>query len=126
MTPEERRLRNQIETLAEQVRQLKDQLVPLAEVNLPRTVHLTRSEERIFAYLTTRDVATKQGIYDALYAEKPNADAATVKIVDVFMCRIREKLAHLGVVIDTVWGRGYRLRDREKYRNPPRPVAKAS
>jgi two-component system cell cycle response regulator CtrA len=36
-----------------------------------------------------------------------------VKIIDVFICKLRKKLAQAGAadVIGTVWGRGYVLRD---------------
>jgi two-component system cell cycle response regulator CtrA len=36
-----------------------------------------------------------------------------VKIIDVFICKLRKKLAQAGAdnLIGTVWGRGYMLRD---------------
>lgn len=36
-----------------------------------------------------------------------------IKIVDVFVCKLRKKLKGLGVSIETVWGRGYRLSQHE-------------
>jgi two-component system, cell cycle response regulator CtrA len=40
-------------------------------------------------------------------------DEPEVKIIDVFICKLRKKLAQAGVenVIGTVWGRGYMMRD---------------
>jgi two-component system cell cycle response regulator CtrA len=40
-------------------------------------------------------------------------DEPEVKIIDVFICKLRKKLAQAGAadVIGTVWGRGYVLRD---------------
>jgi two-component system cell cycle response regulator CtrA len=40
-------------------------------------------------------------------------DEPEVKIIDVFICKLRKKLAHAGAadLIGTVWGRGYVLRD---------------
>lgn len=32
-----------------------------------------------------------------------------IKIVDVFVCKMRKKLRPYGITIDTVWGRGYLL-----------------
>ncbi|WP_315920392.1 winged helix-turn-helix domain-containing protein [Mesorhizobium sp. SP-1A] len=32
-----------------------------------------------------------------------------IKIIDVWVCKLRKKLKPLGINIDTVWGRGYRL-----------------
>ena len=40
------------------------------------------------------------------------------KIIDVFMCKLRRKLADAGatgVVIDTIWGQGYILREMRDY-----------
>ena len=38
------------------------------------------------------------------------------KIIDVFMCKLRRKLAGAtGVVIDTIWGQGYILREMRDY-----------
>jgi two-component system cell cycle response regulator CtrA len=36
-----------------------------------------------------------------------------MKIIDVFICKLRKKLAHAGAanLIGTVWGRGYMMRD---------------
>lgn len=39
---------------------------------------------------------------------------AEVKIIDVFVCKIRRKLQPLGIRIDTQWGRGYALALSEK------------
>ena len=41
-------------------------------------------------------------------------DEPELKIIDVFMCKLRKKLANASNVrnyIETVWGRGYVLRD---------------
>ena len=40
-------------------------------------------------------------------------DEPEVKIIDVFICKLRKKLAQAGAgdLIGTVWGRGYVLRD---------------
>ena len=47
-------------------------------------------------------------------------DEPELKIIDVFVCKLRKKLAQANGgkhYIETVWGRGYVLRD------PPEPVA---
>jgi two-component system cell cycle response regulator CtrA len=42
-------------------------------------------------------------------------DEPEVKIIDVFICKLRKKIEKLsaegGTCIETVWGRGYVLRD---------------
>lgn len=41
---------------------------------------------------------------DAQLGEEPDA-----KIVDVFICKARKKIAPFGIQIETLWGQGYRL-----------------
>jgi two-component system cell cycle response regulator CtrA len=44
-------------------------------------------------------------------------DEPEIKIIDVFMCKIRRKLANASNGkdhIETVWGRGYLLREPEE------------
>lgn len=75
---------------------------------------LTGSETRVMGVLVKRDLATKTAIMAALYADA-NRDAAEIKIVDVFVCKLRRKVQRFGVEIETCWGQGYRLKDRAKY-----------
>jgi two-component system, cell cycle response regulator CtrA len=52
---------------------------------------------------------TKEQLLKALYGLLPEADMAEIKIIDVFVCKARKKLAATGIEIGTVWGRGYRM-----------------
>lgn len=99
----------EIETLRERIRQLEEALSPSA-VELPLEWRLTASEARVFAHLTTRKVASKQSIMAALYSDRPDDDPE-MKIVDVFICKLRKKVKPFGVEIQTVWGHGYALHD---------------
>jgi DNA-binding winged helix-turn-helix (wHTH) protein len=76
-------------------------------------VRLTAKEYQMLELLALRkgDTLTKDMFLNHLYAgtEKPKP-----KIIDVFICKLRKKLAVVGNgddFIDTVWGRGYVLRD---------------
>jgi two-component system cell cycle response regulator CtrA len=75
-------------------------------------VHLTGKEYETLQLLITRrnDILTKEVILAQLYGGMGEREA---KIVDVFICKIRKKLARAGVdnVVGTVWGRGYTIRD---------------
>jgi two-component system, cell cycle response regulator CtrA len=54
---------------------------------------------------------TKQMVLDYLYG---GCDEPEMKIIDVFVCKLRRKIAKANEgnhPIDTVWGRGYVLRD---------------
>ena len=74
-------------------------------------VHLTGKEYTILETLIVRGrTQTKDDLMSAMYT--PGADdEPEVKIVDVFVCKLRKKLRLAGVqnVIETCWGRGYRF-----------------
>ena len=76
-------------------------------------MHLTGKEYAILELLSVRKgtALTKEMFLDHLYG---GADEPEAKIINVFVCKLRQKLAlatggkHY---IETVWGRGYVLRD---------------
>src|SRR5215470_13287382 len=81
-------------------------------------VHLTGKEYRILELLSLRKgtTLTKEMFLNHLYG---GMDEPEVKIIDVFVCKLRKKLAQAtggSHYIETVWGRGYVLRD------PPGPA----
>ena len=62
-------------------------------------------------------VLTKEMFLNHLYS---SMDEPEIKIIDVFVCKLRKKLADAsgGVnYIETVWGRGYMLKDNESNEN---------
>ena len=77
-----------------------------------RQVHLTGKEYSILELLVLRKgmVLTKEAFLNHLYG---GMDEPEVKIIDVFICKLRKKLAQAGAdgMIGTVWGRGYMVRD---------------
>ncbi len=80
-----------------------------------RTVHLTGKEYQILELLSLRKgtTLTKEMFLNHLYG---GMDEPELKIIDVFICKLRKKLsAATGNEnhIETVWGRGYVLRDPE-------------
>jgi len=78
-----------------------------------RPVHLTGKEYAILELLVLRKgtVLTKEAFLNHLYG---GMDEPEIKIIDVFVCKLRKKLALAGAgdVIGTVWGRGYMVRDQ--------------
>ncbi|MFD1328272.1 helix-turn-helix domain-containing protein [Mycoplana ramosa] len=107
------RLRDEVDMLRERVRQLEAVLVPDG-MQIPIEWKLTASEARVFSHIASRDMATKDSILLAMYSDR-NDLPPEPKIVDVFVCKIRSKLKPFGVVIETVWGQGYRLLDRSRF-----------
>jgi two-component system cell cycle response regulator CtrA len=77
-----------------------------------REVHLTGKEYAILELLVLRRgmVLTKEAFLNHLYG---GIDEPEMKIIDVFICKLRKKLAQAGAgnLIGTVWGRGYMMRD---------------
>ncbi|MFD1914443.1 response regulator transcription factor CtrA [Halodurantibacterium flavum] len=78
-----------------------------------RTVHLTGKEYQMFELLSLRKgtTLTKEMFLNHLYG---GMDEPELKIIDVFICKLRKKLAEAtdgDNYIETVWGRGYVLRD---------------
>jgi two-component system cell cycle response regulator CtrA len=73
-------------------------------------VQLTAREFDCLAFLARRRgvTLTKEMFLAHLYAGR---DEPEMKIIDVFICKVRRKLADAGAagVIETVWGRGYRI-----------------
>jgi len=82
-----------------------------------QAVHLTGKEYQMLELLSLRKgtTLTKEMFLNHLYG---GMDEPELKIIDVFICKLRKKLATANDGenhIETVWGRGYVLRD-------PQPV----
>ncbi len=85
------------------------------DVNKQR-VHLTGKEYQMLELLSLRKgtTLTKEMFLNHLYG---GMDEPELKIIDVFICKLRRKLANATGgehFIETVWGRGYVLRDPER------------
>ncbi len=78
-----------------------------------KTLHLTGKEYGIMELLSLRKgtTLTKEMFLNHLYG---GMDEPEVKIIDVFICKLRKKIEQATggeSFIETVWGRGYVLRD---------------
>jgi two-component system cell cycle response regulator CtrA len=84
-----------------------------------RRVGLTGKEYAILEMLSLRKgmTLTKEMFLTHLYGGR---DEPELKIIDVFICKLRKKLHQAGApasgCIETVWGRGYSLRDPQPER----------
>ncbi|PCI39481.1 MAG: DNA-binding response regulator [Rhodospirillaceae bacterium] len=82
-----------------------------------RPVHLTGKEYGILELLSLRKgtTLTKEMFLNHLYG---GMDEPELKIIDVFICKLRKKLSDAADgdnYIETVWGRGYVLRDPSEH-----------
>jgi len=78
-----------------------------------KSVHLTGKEYQMLELLSLRKgtTLTKEMFLNHLYG---GMDEPELKIIDVFICKLRKKLASAAGgknFIETVWGRGYVLRE---------------
>ena len=85
------------------------------EIN-EKPVHLTGKEYGIMELLSLRKgtTLTKEMFLNHLYN---GMDEPELKIIDVFVCKLRKKLTAVSegeIYIHTVWGRGYVLRNPEE------------
>jgi two-component system cell cycle response regulator CtrA len=90
-----------------------------------RNVHLTTKEFAMLELLALRkgNTLSKESFVNHLYNGMDEPDP---KIVDVFICRLRKKLSDLSDgdnYIETVWGRGYMLREPEADNETPKKKA---
>lgn len=86
---------------------IRDQSVSIKN----QDIALTRKEYEMLQLLCLKKggVVSKAKFLDHLYS---GMDEPEVKIIDVFICKLRKKLEAIGndaPKIETVWGRGYRI-----------------
>jgi two-component system cell cycle response regulator CtrA len=105
---------------AQSVVQTGDLIVKLdsktVEINEVR-VHLTGKEYQMLELLSLRKgtTITKEMFLSQLYG---GMDEPEIKIIDVFICKLRKKIAGASNgknYIETVWGRGYILREPSEH-----------
>ncbi|ASP21933.1 cell cycle response regulator CtrA [Antarctobacter heliothermus] len=90
-----------------------------------KSVHLTGKEYQMLELLSLRKgtTLTKEMFLNHLYG---GMDEPELKIIDVFICKLRKKLSEAtgdDNYIETVWGRGYVLRDPEPSQEETKAIA---
>ena len=90
-----------------------------------KPVHLTGKEYQMLELLSLRKgtTLTKEMFLNHLYG---GMDEPELKIIDVFICKLRKKLSEATGAdnyIETVWGRGYVLRDPQPATDDPGRLA---
>ncbi|WGW02642.1 response regulator transcription factor CtrA [Tropicibacter oceani] len=90
-----------------------------------KSVHLTGKEYQMLELLSLRKgtTLTKEMFLNHLYG---GMDEPELKIIDVFICKLRKKLSEAtgdDNYIETVWGRGYVLRDPDPSQDEPKRLA---
>jgi DNA-binding winged helix-turn-helix (wHTH) protein len=101
----------QVEMLSDRIIELEEQLglIYENEDNIRFKCHFSPKELQLVLMLMKHKgrLLSKEVMWFAIYGARPECDQADPKIVDVFLCRVRRKLAKYNIMIGTVWSRGY-------------------
>ena len=118
-----RELIGRIHSVIERTKERSDSIVKTGKLTVDLDAHtakvggeplpLTAKEYRILELLAAHKntTLTKEIFLNQLYG---GMDEPELKIIDVFVCKLRKKLAQATggeTYIETIWGRGYALRD---------------
>lgn len=105
-------LQDRLEALEAANARLQDELDMLrterfgCDLGLPVEWMLACSEAAIFRTLMANESCRKEALLMALPL-KDHANPPEIKIVDVYICKIRRKVEPFGILIETRWGQGY-------------------
>ena len=99
------------EDLLEHIEVLEFELSEIKGVGLmqPWGINLRPREFEIMNCMAARSPHSvcRQGLLTALYPH--SVDQPNIKIIDVWICRIRKTIEPLNLTVKTHWGRGYSL-----------------
>lgn len=76
-------------------------------VNAIRIFKITKSQARLLGVLLKRSEASKKMLLNAV--TEPQKDEPELKIVDVYVCKMRKRLKDHGLDLVTIWGYGYSM-----------------
>lgn len=79
-------------------------------LRMSRKLKTTKLESRILLVVLRRGQATRTQLHETVEDNRGNPDEPTdIKIVDVVVCKLRKKLAPLGLILHTIHGSGYEI-----------------
>lgn len=76
-----------------------------------KVVRLPRCEFRLVLCLlpATLTLVSKPMIFEGLWGDREDGGPDDTRVIDIMLCKMRRSLAGLGVFVETVWGRGFRM-----------------
>lgn len=104
------RLERENDDLRARVREL-ERLLGMA-FECPPLIGLTRQEAVVFGLLLENPLMSKDLAMSAMYLHKQ--DEAEIKIVDVYICKLRKKLKPYKIDVQTQWGQGWFITPEHK------------
>lgn len=110
---------NELQQLRDRVAELEELLGAKPDVNFrlmlnPEKNVWVKACGPLLGMLMKRDMVTKDAAFTVLYGDRSDADQPASKIIDVIAWRLRKACRARGVVIQTVWGEGFRLDHHNK------------
>lgn len=102
-------LENENDVLREKLKLLQETVA--TKIHIPAELELTGKQEMVLAILLERPLVTKEAVMTYLYSTSGAGKVPEIKIVDVFICKVRNKLEKFlpECKISTKWGVGYYL-----------------
>ena len=92
------------------IRQLRAELYGDDRWEPPRELALTHMERTILRYLVSTDrPRAKWYLLEVTRGGAGTKNGTTENTIDAKICHLRRKLKPFGLVIETLWGEGYRL-----------------
>jgi DNA-binding response OmpR family regulator len=76
-------------------------------LKLPNEFDLTPTEMQCVGAIVRRGIVNQEAIYTAVYGSRPESQQPDIKIIDVYICKIRKKLAAKGYALKNNFGVGY-------------------
>lgn len=105
-------LRSYVDDLERAVQLHEEHTSEQATANLAKHFGLTPKEAEMLALLSDGRTHSKINILESLYFTAAD-DAPEIKIVDVYVCKARKKLAGSNILVNTTRGNGYYVADVE-------------
>lgn len=106
-----------VATLEAENDHLRDRIRLLEEMvgvsfEVPLAFGFTGKEREVFGCLLKNTLVKREHLMRVVYP--PPYDDVEMKILDVFVCKIRKKLKPFDVSIETQWGEGYFIKPEGK------------
>lgn len=103
---------SQLQSALDRIEELED-LIGL-NLKLPNEFGLTPTEMQCVGAIVRRGILNQEAIFTAIYGSRPECQQPDVKIIDVYLCRVRRKLAPKGFELKNSFSVGYYFEPRER------------
>ena len=101
-------LREMVGDRDQRIAELVDMLI-VPDIDLYRCWRFTPCEDRALRLLLKGGLKTRDLLMNFMYDDKQPMP----KVLDIFIMRLRQKLAPQQIKIDTIYGQGFRISDKD-------------